>query len=56
MVLCYVDDVMVISHEPGRTRDGIQAVLKLKGDKAAALDMYLGVTLEKKPNSKGVDC
>jgi hypothetical protein len=56
MVLCYVDDVMVISHEPGRTIDGIQAVFKLKGDKAAAPDMYLGVTLEKKPNSKGVDC
>jgi hypothetical protein len=56
MVLCYVDDVMVVGHEPGRTIDGIQAVFKLKGDKAAAPDMYLGVTLEKKPNSKGVEC
>jgi hypothetical protein len=56
MVLCYVDDVMVISHEPGRTTDGIQAVFKLKGDKASAPDMHLGITLEKKPNSKGVDC
>jgi hypothetical protein len=50
MVLCYVDDVMVISHEPGRTTDGIQAEFKLKGDKASALDMHLVVTLEKKPN------
>jgi hypothetical protein len=56
MVLCYVDDVMVISHEPGRTIDGIQAVFKLKGDKASAPDMCLVVTLEKKRNSKGVDC
>jgi hypothetical protein len=56
MVLCYVDDVMAISHEPGRTIDGIQAAFKLKGDKASAPDMYLGVTLEKKPNSKGVNC
>jgi hypothetical protein len=51
MVLCYVDDIMVIGHKPGRTIDGIQAVFKLKGDKAAPPDMYLGVTLEKKPNS-----
>jgi hypothetical protein len=56
MALCYVDDVMVIGHEPGRTIDGIQAVFKLKGDKAAPPDMYLGVTLEKNPNSKGVEC
>ncbi len=56
MVLCCVDDVMVISHEPGRTADGIQAAFKLKGDEASAPDMHLGVTLEKKPNSKGVDC
>ncbi len=55
MVLCYVDDAMVISHQPGRTIDGIQAVFKLKGDNAAAPDMHLGVTLEKKPNSKGVE-
>jgi hypothetical protein len=56
MVLCCVDDVMVILHEPGRTTDGIQAVFKLKGDKAAAPDMHLGIALKKKPNSKGVDC
>ena len=56
MVLCYVDNVMVISHEPGQTIDGIQAVFKSKGNKAATPDMYLSVTLEKKPNSKGVNC
>ncbi len=56
MAFCYVDDVMVIRNEPGRTIDGIQAVFKLKGDKAAAPDMCLGVTLEKKLNSKGVNC
>ncbi len=56
MVLCYVDDVMVVSHEPSRTIEGIQAVFKLKGDKAGPPDMYLGVTLEKKKNAAGVEC
>ena len=56
MVLCYVDDVMAISHDPSRTIRGIQAVFKLKGDAANAPDMYLGVSLEKKVNSKGANC
>jgi hypothetical protein len=56
MVLCYVDDVMVISHQPGKTIDGLQKVFKLKGDKAEAPDMYLGVGLEKKENSNGTKC
>jgi UDP-N-acetylglucosamine transferase subunit ALG13 len=48
MVLCYVDDVMmVISHKPQGTIEGIQSVFKLKGDKAGSPDMYyLGVTLK----------
>jgi hypothetical protein len=56
MVLCYVDDVMVISHKPQGTIEGIQSVFKLKGDKAGPPDMYLGVTLEKKKNAQGTDC
>jgi hypothetical protein len=56
IVLCYVDDVMVISHKPQGTIDGIQAVFKLKGGKAGPPDMYLGVTLEKKKNAQGTDC
>jgi hypothetical protein len=56
MVLCYVDDIMVISHVPERTIAGIKGVFKLKGDKAAPPDMYLGVTLEKKRNENGTEC
>jgi hypothetical protein len=56
IVLCYVDDVMAISHEPSKTIDGIQKVFKLKGGKASPPDMYLGVTLEKKENSNGTKC
>jgi hypothetical protein len=56
MVLCYVDDLMIISHVPEKTIEGIQKVFKLKGDKAEAPDMYLGVTLEKKMNSNGTKC
>jgi hypothetical protein len=56
MVLVYVDDVMVISHVPSNTIDGIKAVFKLKGDTAAPPDMYLGVTLELKKNAGGTKC
>ena len=56
MVLCYVNDVMVISHVPRKTIEGIQKVFKLKGDKAEPPKMYLGVTLEKKPNAQGTEC
>jgi hypothetical protein len=56
VVLVYVDDVMAISATPSQTITGIQAVFKLKGDKAAPPDMYLGVTLEKKQNSQGTSC
>jgi hypothetical protein len=56
MVLVYVDDVMVISHVPGKTIEGISSVFKLKGDKASSPDMYLGVSLELKVNSVGTKC
>jgi hypothetical protein len=56
MVLCYVDDVMCIGHQPDKTIEGIQKVFKLKNDSATPPDMYLGVTLEKKNNSQGTGC
>jgi hypothetical protein len=56
MVVCYVDDVTVISHVPSKTIEGIQKVFKLKGDKAESPDMYLGVTLEKQKNANGTEC
>ena len=56
MALVYVDDVMVISHTPHTTIEGIQRTFKLKGDKASPPDMYLGVSLEKKRNAMGTEC
>ena len=56
MVLVYVDDVMVISHIPSHTIDGIKAVFTLKGGKASPPDMYLGVTIESKKNAVGTKC
>ena len=34
MVLCYVDNVLVSSHAPMRSIEGVKSVFKLKGDKA----------------------
>ena len=56
IVLVYVDDVMVISHIPLSTIEGIQKTFKLKGGKADTPDMYLGVSLEKKTNPQGTVC
>ena len=56
IILCYVDEVMAISHIPSKTIDSIQQVFKFKNNKASAPDMYLGVSLEKKVNSQGTPC
>ena len=56
MVLCYVDNVLAISHEPMKTIEGIKSVFKLKNDAATPPDMYLGATLEKIKTAQGVDC
>jgi len=44
-VLCYVDDVLVISANPQITIDGLEDVFKLKGGKAETPEMYLGASL-----------
>ena len=41
-VLCYVDDIIFISHVSSKTIEGIKAVFKLKEDKAEPPEMYLG--------------
>jgi hypothetical protein len=56
MVLCYVDDVLVVSHEPMRTIEGVKATFKLKDDKAEAPEMYLGATLQKVETREGTKC
>jgi hypothetical protein len=47
LVLCYVDDVLSIAVDPAATLLGLQSVFKLKEDKLAEPDIYLGTKLEK---------
>ena len=54
--LCYVDDILVISHQPLSTMDDIKKVFKLKGDKAVLPSMYLGVSLSLVENANGTKC
>jgi len=56
MILVYVDDVIAISHQPGNVIEGIQAVFKLKGDKAEVPEMYLGGGIKKVENSNDTPC
>ena len=56
MILCYVDDVLSISHDPGNAIAGIQRIFKLKGNKAETPSMYLGCSLAMKKTNDGVRC
>jgi hypothetical protein len=55
-VLCYVDDILSISHDPMKTMKRIQEDFKLKNDKIAEPDMYLGATLSKMKLANGKEC
>ena len=55
-VLCYVDDVLVISANPQVTIDGIEDVFKLKGGKAEIPEMYLGASLAMVDTPTGGKC
>ncbi len=46
-ILCYADDVLILSHNPQHSIDGITAFFKLKNNKAEVLDLYLSVQIEK---------
>ena len=46
-ILCYVDDILTISHRATQVLEDIQVVFKLKDDKIAPPEIYLGVQLEK---------
>ena len=50
-VLCYVDDILTISHKAKDVLKVVQAVFKLKDDKIEPPDMYLGVTLSVKEDN-----
>ena len=55
-VLCYVDDVLCISHNPISTMKGIQSKFKLKDDKMEKPDTYLGADLSSMDNEHGFEC
>lgn len=55
LVLCYVDDVLSISADPGSTLRGLQSVFKLKEDKIAEPDIYMGAQLGRM-NMEGHEC
>ena len=45
MVLCYVDDILSISHDPKSTLLALTGTFKLKDDKIEPPDIYLGAQL-----------
>ena len=47
-ILCYVDDILCISHDAARPMDEIKRTLKFKNDKVVEPDFYLGATIKKK--------
>ena len=48
MVLCYVDDILSMSHDPHATLNALKSVLKLlKDDNIAEPDIYLGAQIGK---------
>jgi hypothetical protein len=47
MVLCYVDDILAMSHDPHATLIALTSVFRLKDDKIEKLEIYLGAQLGK---------
>eukprot|EP00934_Nitzschia_sp_Nitz4_P008349 Nitzschia sp. Nitz4//scaffold712_size1567//12//1007//NITZ4_009323-RA/size1567-processed-gene-0.1-mRNA-1//-1//CDS//3329557200//8339//frame0 len=56
MVLCYVDDVLAISHNPLSIIEEIKGTFKLKDDKAEPPDVYLGAQMQKVATKTGRVC
>ena len=56
MILCYVDDVLSISHDAMKTMKEIQHKFKLKDDKIAEPENYLGTGLSKMVTANGCKC
>ena len=56
MILCYVDDIISISHAPMDAINGIKQTFKLKGDKAEGPEMYLGGNIAKAEMASGTKC
>ena len=47
-ILCYVDDVLCVSHEPMRPMNELKSSLKFKNNKVEEPEFYLGANLKKK--------
>jgi hypothetical protein len=52
-ILCYVDNLLVIHHNPRRIMDKINGFLPLKPDSVGPPEMYLGAKLKKKTFEDG---
>ena len=55
LVLCYVDDVLAISHDPMKKMDGVRRSFTLNNDKAEEPETYLGSSLENMATADGVE-
>ena len=55
-VLCYVENILLISHVPLKTSNGIKAVFNIKWDKSEPPEMYLGFVLQKVTKNDGTEC
>ena len=47
-ILCYINDILCISHDAYRPMEEIKRTLKFKNDKIVEPDFYLGATIKKK--------
>ena len=56
MILCYIGDVLSISHDAMKMMKGIQHTFKLKDDKTAEPENYLGTGLSKVVTVNGREC
>ena len=56
MLLCYVDNVFVISEYPKLKIEGLKRKFRLKGDKAKSPTMHLGENLKMVENESGYKC
>eukprot|EP00804_Cyclotella_cryptica_P020326 CCRYP_014066-RA/>CCRYP_014066-RA protein AED:0.16 eAED:0.16 QI:0/0/0/1/1/1/3/0/747 len=52
-ILCYVDDLLVVHHNPKRIMDRINSFLPLKPDSVGPPEMYLGAKLKRKTFEDG---
>ena len=55
-ILCYVDDILVLSHNPMQTMRNIGQKFKFKDDKIETPTQYLGAGLSKMLNEDGKEC